>query len=51
MPVTVNKVIWADLKNEFQRPLKVFSSHCKQKVARNPAPSVCAVNLHSIGNL
>ena len=51
MPVTVNKVISADLKNEFQCPLKAFASHCKQKMAENPAPSVCAVNLHSTGNL
>lgn len=48
MPVSVNKVTWADLKNAFPCPLKARASHCKQKMARNPVPSVCAVNLHSI---
>lgn len=40
MPVSVNKVTWAGLKNEFASPSKAFSSHCKQKLARTPAPGV-----------
>lgn len=51
MPVTVNKVTWAGLKNEFGSPLTAFASHCKQKLARTPAPGVQRVILHNVGKL